>query len=270
MAFREVRPKRALVEVFRRDAEARAWDDQLRIDFNIQSARQGGLGSAKLTLYNLNETSIGHIRSRRAVVRVSAGFADGIGLVFVGTITRSNVDDTGVDTKVMVEATDGYGTYSSVRVNRSWSETTGLEVLRQLAADGGFANPFIGPDIVDVELPDGYTASGLWRTEMNDIVRTLGADFAIDGGVLQVVRRGQAIQRRAIIISEATGMIGIPRETGRNNLTLRTLLNPSIRRKQIVRIDTQGKEIFARVLNFSHEGSTWDSPFFTDLEVRKL
>lgn len=264
--------KRVRVEVFTRDGQPRVFDQRLRIDFSVDRTKTSGEpASARITIYNLSDDSIGVIRARNAVIRLSAGFDEITGLIFTGTITRVAVDETSVDGKTEVEAEDGYARFSSVRVNRSWEATTAREVAQVLARDAGYILELPpATDLPDIEYPDGYTASGLWRTEFNEVIRSLGGEWAADGTLLQVVRRGEALQRRAVLISEATGMVGTPKETGSRNILVRTALNPAVKLKQIIRVDTAGRQIWAKVIKIKHQGTTWDGPFFTDIDARRI
>lgn len=261
------------VEVADPTGASRAWVTRngvgLRIKFDIKTTQTGALGSAKVSIFNLAAESVSAFRAKRAVVRVIAGYGDEAGLIFVGDITRVVSPRTGADHVTTIEASDGYAKYARVRVARAWDSTTGLAVLRGLALDAGYIVR-IPSDVTDVALPGGWVAGGLFRDEFGGICGMMKLDWNIVDGIVQVIKKGTALTRTAIVLSSSTGLVGSPTASGRNVSVITSLLYPSLRVKQLVNLRAQDQRGFFRILSLKHQGdSGFEDQFYSIMEARK-
>ena len=86
-------------------------------------------------------------------------------------------------------------------------------------------------------LQRGRTLYGLTRDELGEVMSGQGCKWWIQDGVVEMVPETSYIPEPPILLTPATGLIGVPEFT-QNGLRLRCLLNPNIKIGRTVLLDS--------------------------------
>jgi hypothetical protein len=254
--------------------------DGLRIEFKIAQSDKPEPNGSEIRVYNLSETTRGQIQDQTLPVTLEAGYGDDISQIFAGDIRKDGVSISrmGPDWVTTLKSLDGGEAYANSRIQESFAAGTKLTpVLKKLAqsAGVGLGNALKKISNGDVsgaltEFTDGVTLSGRSSKEMERMFRSSGYDYSVQDGQLQVTSIGGATDQTAILLSADTGLIGSP-EPGAKGLTkIKSLLQPIIRPRRKVRLETELLSGFYVVRRVMHTGDTHGEPWFSEMECTQL
>lgn len=248
----------------------------LRIAFDvIKTDAPSTPNTATIKFYNVGRATQAALREADSLVQLFAGYGDRVPLIFLGAITRVQVESDGTDIVATVHS--GKSTTGTAPVNQAFS---GQQTLKDMIGVAAAPLQALGIDteaITDrpVQAPRGVRLSGEPGAVLNRLTRANDLDWFIDDGVVKVVPRGQSTQERAYTLSPSTGLIGSPRtvkpafDTGGNRLSVeaRCMLNPELRLRRIIQIaGTRDLEGWYQIRRIQHEGDLWGQTFSTLVE----
>ena len=260
----------------------------LHIKFNVWSATTQSPKHAMSRIYNVADATAVALQQEFTQVFLQAGYDGSYGQIFSGAIKqarkgRENATDTFVD----IVAADSDQAYNWAVVNTTlaagWSLTNyHLALMQSMATYGvtaGYTTQFSS-----VKLPRGKVIYGPARDHMRLLSQSAGAQWTIIDGKLQLVRVNDYIPGQTIVLTSATGMIGMPVQTV-DGIVVKSLLNPNIvpgRQIQLDNASIQGAQIsvdytavnyfpstdadgFYKVYAVHQNGDTRGQDFYTDL-----
>ena len=260
----------------------------LHIKFNVWSATTQSPKHAMIRIYNVADATAVALQQEFTQVFLQAGYDGSYGQIFSGAIKqarkgRENATDTFVD----IVAADSDQAYNWAVVNKTlaagWSLTNyHLALMQSMATYGvtaGYTTQFSS-----VKLPRGKVIYGPARDHMRLLSQSAGAQWTIIDGKLQLVRVNDYIPGQTIVLTSATGMIGMPVQTV-DGIVVKSLLNPNIvpgRQIQLDNASIQGAQIsvdytavnyfpstdadgFYKVYAVHQNGDTRGQDFYTDL-----
>ena len=254
--------------------------DGLRIAFKIAQSDKPEPNSSEITIHNLSEDTRGQIQNRELTVVLEAGYGDDIAQIFYGDIRKDGISTkrSGTDWVTTIKSLDGGEAYANARIQESFAAGTKLvPVLKKLArrTGVGLGNAIKKLSSGDAsgaltEFFDGVTLSGRSSKEMDRILRSAGYDYSVQDGQLQVTSIGDATDQTAVLLSASTGLIGSP-EPGAKGLTkFKSLLQPTIRPRRKVRLETEQLSGFYVVRRVMHTGDTFGEPWYSEIEATQL
>lgn len=265
--------RKVIVEIGEAGGVARRFTN-LRIAGRVDKSPQSGPNTAVLEIYNPSPDSIALAQTSRAVVRVLAGH-DVPRLLFVGTVIRNGarIEQAGPDRILTVEAMDGGRNYQEAHVNESFSSTATMEqVLGALAERLGVQ---LGAVSVgdNVQFPRGLTLTGPARTVLDELAASIGAQWSIQDGALQVLSDAEDTGEAVVLVSSSTGnLIGTPK-VGSEGLEITALLDGRLRPGRRLVLESKNFNGVYRAREVQHVfDAGWDSSFHTTVvakEVRK-
>lgn len=257
----------------------------LRVAFNVHQSVDSKHNTADVLIYNLAENSraqIANINTNKFTVE--AGYRTSTQL-FSGKLTlgRSKRLDTGWETKL--SATDGLeegarivnmtlsGKQSIANVIEAISKTMGVNVVKAVKrAKLGDFDGAIG------QFANGLTLSGPARIELDKLTASIGADWSIQDGELQILLPDET-NDYSVVLTPKTGLIGSPEmemkkvdtrggnsSTKRPVMKCRSLLQGDIRPGTRVQLDSQGVKGDFRVITATHVGDTDGAEWYTEIE----
>lgn len=219
------------------------------IEFKCTRTLGAWPGELDLTIYNLTAEHRNEIRHaprargaivtdprQRTPVRLEAGYQEGMSLLFQGDLRRVVPAKTGPTWSLRLTAGDGYYAIRQARARRSFGpDTTVAEVARACAEFMDVGEGNVGQALAGASLdrlrdvfPRGTVLHGNAARELTRLLRSVGLEWSIQGGVLQVLPRGGALSREGPLLSADTGLIDSP-EIGRFGVVkCRTLLVPDL------------------------------------------
>lgn len=263
----------------------------LRFSFKTRQWDLQTPGRLEARVYNLADDTANRIQKEFTRIVLQAGYEAGeFGTIFDGTIVqvrrgRENPTDTYVD----ITASDGDAGYVFGVVNATMAKGSSFrdraEALRRAM---GIEADHIA-DLPQQSLPRGRVFYGMARDHMRDLAFSTDTEWSVQKGRLQIVERGGYLPGEAVVLTSATGMIGLPEQT-QDGIRVRSLLNPMIRPGGRVRIDnasiqqaglqlsiTQGaasanaflpriaEDGFYRTIVAEHAGDTRGQDWYSDL-----
>lgn len=224
----------------------------LDLSFKVQRSVASRAGTCELTIYGLSETQRSQILAlprRRAfgsavgerrdgtVVELSAGYLEGERpVIFRGNLRRAVQKREHPEWSVELTAGDGEFAIRTARSRRAFSADVALrDVVRAIAEDMDLGAGNVDETTASAELgtvgaifPGGHVAHGSAADTLTTLCRAAGLEWSVQGGVLQLLPRGRALSRTAVVLSPDTGLIGSPEKNGRHKAKASCLLIPGL------------------------------------------
>lgn len=210
--------------------------------FRVSNADQESPNTAVIRVYNLSPDTVRRITGRTPVeftrVILQAGYAGtSVGVLFDGTIKqfrkgRENATDTFLD--ILAAAGDieyNFGVCNSTLAAGSTPNQRVTAIASQMGL--GVVDPSVYTGGI---LPRGKVLWGMGRALMRCQANTRGATWSIQDGKAQLTPLDGYLPGEAVVLSAASGLIGIPEQT-EQGVRARCLLNPKLRIGGLVKID---------------------------------
>lgn len=223
------------------DAAGDALDfSAFKCHFFIKRGDYQNPNSCDLRIYNLSDATANRIHDEFTQVAIKAGYEGNYGLIFSGSIKqvrkgRSNQKENYVD----VTAADGDEAYNFSVMALSLAAGTPpanlVEAFIQSMAAHGIASGYV-PSLSQNGTTRGTVYFGMTRDELRDFAWSQNSAWSIQDGKLTLIPLTSYIPGSVPVISAATGMIGVPEQTS-GGVAIRTLLNPSLKIGQLVKVD---------------------------------
>jgi len=236
------------------------------------------------SIYNLGKTSRSILESKIATrVDIFAGYGTSPKNIAVANILWANTHKDRADYITDVIAGDGHFGLVNGLINKSFSgAVTNEQVVRALLNSLQGTGIIVGTVTVPSgSLNNGIVLSGSPLRILADFCQKIGAKVVFQANTVNILPLTADLGNPAILVSEDTGMIGIPEvrppqaigtittaqaATMQNNLFVRMLMRPEIGLGQLLNIQSKfvnGKFVTARV---THDFDSWSGPFFTECE----
>lgn len=220
---------------------------QFRMVFNILIDFGGSISYADIGIYNLSSDTASKAFKTGSNVSIKAGYPDTIDFIFKGRITNILYERQGPDTITRLIARGG-SQPDTQSVNKTLGENVKLiDIIKELATAMGYPIVINENDFVNVPpYIRGKVLYGDPRQYLDELANTHKFSYLIENDRLIVVADNSFRDGNPFIISESTGMEGIPEitETG-SDVSLR--LTPKV--KIGGRIDIQSE---FKTFNFSN------------------
>lgn len=245
--------------------------------FRIERSLQRAQNTAEIQVMNLSKDSRRFLQSQEKGVRVllKAGYqtqVDDLPQLFYGDlryvisrrngpdwVTEVTSGDSDAQKKGQVSFSLGPGSSFKTAVERIVKEMKG--------GAGNLKDALKGAP--DKKYGDGTTVHGPGDDELARILQQHDLEHSWQDGAVQILPSGGALRATAVVISEATGMIGSPDLGTKGTVKVRTLLSPDIYPGRTVHVQAENLDMFAVANKVVHSGDTAGQDWFTDLELRR-
>lgn len=252
----------------------------LRISFSVTKGDFSSPNHAEISVYNLSDETAAKIRKEYKEIILSAGYNDGLGLIFRGNIRRYwiggqwglDYDKTPTDNIMTFSCLDGDSQLQKSFVCMSMKsgatqEDTLNELEKALKENGIFEGQ-------KTELPKGETLPrgkvlfGNASDLLTDYSRNVSASWSIQDGRLVVLSSRKLLPTEEMVFSAENGLIGMPKRSDRM-IEFSTLLENRLRIGSNVRVKgVQGfYEIAGRVVTIEHKGDTHGPEWVTNVRA---
>lgn len=243
--------------------------ENLRISFQVEKTSESNSNTAKVSIYNLNDNSIGLIEEgnqqavvqagyngRRAVIGASLIEQKLIGIIASGDVKNVMTTKNGVDKITTFELGDAENALQENVINKSFppgvkTQQIVDEVTKVLGVVKGTIK-----GITDEFFSNGLAVSGKAKDTMDEITDKMGAEWSIQDGELQVYPKDGSTNESAILLTPDTGLLGAPtRKVGKDkkaHVVFTSLLNPRMRpgRKVVIQSFTLSGTFTIRKCSF--------------------
>ncbi len=217
--------------------------------FKASRSLMGYAGTLDLEVRNLSDAHRRELLAsprRRTSVEVQAGYENARALIFRGDLRKVVPARDGTDWVLKVTAGDGEHALRNARVSQSFAAGATLDQVVRAIADamgvgaGNAVTALRGATLgaLDATFAEGTILHGLAAAELTRLTSSAGLTWSIQDGVLQVLPRGGALAREALLLSPSTGLIGAPEIVNRRTITVKALLIPGLVPGQQVVLDS--------------------------------
>lgn len=252
----------------------------LQVRFEVKKTLKKNPNDATIRITNLSPRSQAEMRERGIKVLLQAGYPDNLETLFVGDGYVGDTKTEGPDTVTTIQAGDGARAYLHARVAESFrAGTPASVVVRRLAEASGLDLGNVGAQAAQVaarQYANGYVAFGNATRELDKVLRSMGLEWSIQDGKIQVLRPGEGTTVNAVTLSSETGLIGSP-EVGtpekkgqRPRVKFKSALQPSIKAGGHVLLDGLTHKGLVLVKQVTHVGDTHGDDFYTEAEGETL
>ncbi len=198
--------------------------------------------TAEIRVLNLSDTTKNAICRQNQSVILRRGIATTTGRSSRARSSRANRGKiNGTDTYMDLFCGDGDQAYVKAQVIKTLAKgSTRQDVVNECLkafAPYGITKGFMSPKLNDgFTYPQAVPLFGLARDIMRRVAKDIGADWSFESMKLNDVHKTEALPGGDIVINSKTGMVGRATQTF-NGIIVRTLLNPSMYKDRIVKID---------------------------------
>lgn len=225
---------------------------ELRFVFDVRRGDIQTPNSARIRVFNVSRDTAQRVQKEFTRVVLQAGYEGNYGIIFDGQIKqvrRGRASQT--DTYLDITAADGDSAYNFAIVNTTLA--AGSTVADHVAASCTAMNPYgvtqgYAPALPANPLPRGKVMFGMARDFMRWSAKTAQTVWSIQDGKVVMVPETSYMPGEIPVITAATGMVGLPEQT-QNGITVKMLLNPSIKISRLIKLDNASIQQYEFSLN---------------------
>lgn len=260
----------------------------LDITFKVQRGLYTRAGTAEIELFNLSEDHRAQARRwrtraadgavHRTRVRLEAGYAEGTSVIFQGNVRRVDTRREQPDWVTKVTAGDGEESLRSARGARAFGPDSRIEEVIRYAAEamgvglGNLPDALASAELdrVGSILPGGAVVHGRVERQLHHLLRSCGLEWSIQDGVLQVLPRGGALARTAVLLTPDTGLVEAPEVGLHRIVTCKALIQPDLVPGAQVRLESAVVTGYYRVEQVEYSGDTRGGDWTAALTLRQI
>jgi hypothetical protein len=251
----------------------------LDVQFRVEKSLEKQPNKASVTIYNLNEDHRKQLTQikKGPEVTIEAGYKDDCALIFAGQLHDVSVKKENVDWITELRTGDKAQALASSRTHRSYEKGAAVDKLIKDVIDDlgvGMGNTFkalLSGDLMGAKrtFTNGVSLSGPSARELDRLLSSIGKEWSVQDGEMQIIDRGSVLLGAAIQIDPEHGLIGSPIIGNDGMLKITTLLNPLIIPGRLLMVESAdikraGYRVCKATFNGDFAGQTW----YTEIEAK--
>lgn len=233
----------------------------LRTVFEVNKTSDATSHKAKIQLYNLNSKSRLDVQQKGLQIRLDAGYQGLTDTIFNGDVLRALHHRQGSDIVTTFETGDFEKEITLAHFEKSYpAGTKYVDIISDMAAAlGAPIGTVIG--IPAVTFNSGVTFSCTVRDGLERLLDKTGLEWHVTNGQLNILPITAHLGDEAIVLSQSTGLIGVPtlKDSG---YEFNALLNPKIIPGCLLQVESETINGYfkARTALFKGDthGNNWD------------
>jgi len=213
---------------------------QFKCVFEIVHDFGGSTSYADIAIYNLKASTANKANLKGKSVSFRAGYEDSIDNIFVGTVKNVLYERQGPSTITRLICIGGKLVNDQTQINETPGKDVKVtELIRKCVKSIGYPIVMDDTQFDDVDpYVYGYQLSGDPKKYLEKLSKAHNFNYVLENNRMVVLRDGHARQGETHIVSQFTGMEGIPEITEVGvDVTMR--LNPKIRIGSKFRIESK-------------------------------
>lgn len=256
---------------------------QFKMTFEVVHDFGGSISYCDLAIYNLSADTANNAFKKGSAIRFKAGYSDTIDAIFVGTIKNVLRERRGPNTITRLICRGGRLTDESKTINETLGAGAKVtDIIRACVKALDYPIVIDDSQFSDIDpYPRGYVLNGDPRVYLDTLSTAHNFSYMIENNRAIVIRNDSFRQGEVHIVSQFTGMEGIPEitEVGADVIIR---LNPKIRIGGRYRIESTlstfnfsnlyfqnipesaGKGEY-RIFRISHSGDSWGDAWSTKI-----
>jgi hypothetical protein len=256
----------------------------LRFAFNITKTSEANPNTGIVSVYNVSAENRTLFEEPKSQIIVKAGYS-GFGvnpvepqsvlgkdlaeIIYIGDIRLNGIKTQrqGPDVVTQLECSTGIVPLEGAKLNKSYAQgTTALQVITELASSMGLnispfqtagAHVFLG----------GLALSGSSRDLLTGILKKLGVQWSIQDDELHIVDKTLPTAEPLVLLTEFTGLIGIPTKMTNGGYIFKSLLNPKIRPGRSLSVVSEAITGIFKPRKVTHQGDLNGGAWETTVEA---
>lgn len=236
----------------------------LHINFSIERTDLETQNTGRVTVWNLNKEHLATLDEKDCVLSLKAGYGSRMPLIFAGIVTNCVTTHDGADRKTEIEVVDNLVEIRDTYVTISYVGTVNWKtIFDDVANQMGVAVTYsYNAEFADIA--NGFSFVGLARDIMTKGCACCGLAWSLQNGVMQVKKPGDVMSREVFVLSEDSGLLGIPaRVTEANSETsdktsigweVEFFLNGAIHIDDYVKLESETVTGYFRVAKLTQAG----------------
>ena len=182
----------------------------LHINFSIERTDLETQNTGRVTVWNLNQEHLATLDEKDCVLSLKAGYGSRMPLIFAGIVTNCVTTHDGADRKTEIEVVDNLVEIRDTYVTISYVRTVNWKtIFDDVANQMGVAVTYsYNAEFADIA--NGFSFVGLARDIMTKGCACCGLVWSLQNGVMQVKKPGDVMSREVFVLSEDSGLLGIP------------------------------------------------------------
>ena len=217
----------------------------LHINFSIERTDLETQNTGRVTVWNLNKEHLATLDEKDCVLSLKAGYGSRMPLIFAGIVTNCVTTNDGADRKTEIEVVDNLVEIRDTYVTISYVGTVNWKTIFD-------------------DVANRFSFVGLARDIMTKGCACCGLVWSLQNGVMQVKKPGDVMSREVFVLSEDSGLLGIPaRVTEANSETsdktsigweVEFFLNGAIHIDDYVKLESKTVTGYFRVAKLTQAG----------------
>ncbi len=251
----------------------------LGVSFDVERSLSRHPNTANIKVYNLGETNRGRVHEQKhypVQLSVGHGVAGNLTMIFSGDLRKAQTAKEGNDFVTTVEAGDHERAVRRNRVNETFGPRASVRDAAQalVRAAGGQAADV--PDTLTTlitgaqQFVGGAVFSGQAATELDRFAQSTGHELSFQDGRPQLVPRGQASSRAAVLLNYDTGLISAPTRDTKGRVLARALIVPDLLPGRAVEFSGVAVSGQFRIESVKYSGATFSNDWYADLVCKEL
>jgi hypothetical protein len=242
-----------------------------RIAFEIKKDDGSDPNKARVSLYNLSADSRAYLEKSGQSMRLEAGYRGDIGIIFWGDVSEKGVkhERKGGDIVTTLLCGDGLFELQNAHLEFSWDAgVTCRQIVDKALATIGLHQSAVSGDM-SRQYVNGKAFSGTVKKLLDEVTAYCGLTWNTQNNAVQIYPKGGPAGSEAVLLSAATGLVGIPSKTEKG-IMVRSLLNHRLAPGGQFKLETKdGAKTGAgtySVTSVKHVGDTNEGDYYTEAE----
>lgn len=256
---------------------------ELAVSFTVTKTLEPEPNTCDLVVYNLNKEHRNQlsklVSSGGPAVEIEAGYLEGYGRIYLGQLREVTSYRDGSTWVTELHSGDAERDLGHARINRSYGKGTPLDkivkdMIRQLRSSSGNSSSAVATGTLAEAgryIVNGITLSGSVRKNLNRILKSMGKEWSIQDGEVQIVDRGTCLPGPSILIDSSHGLVGSPTVGSEGLVKVRTLMNHELTPGRGIQLEsTHLEKAFYRIERAEYLGDSAAQNWYVDLEASSI
>lgn len=238
----------------------------LRVRFDIDKLSLGTSNKAKIEIYNLSTQSRQNFKKGYGV-QLMAGYNGLFDTIFTGNILNPKSTREGPDIITCIECGDGEASIIFSTLDKSYPAGVTLVQILTDVAKAMSVGAGVALGIPNVVFNKGFVATGTCADTLNKLLKGQNLEWHIQNGNLNVIPITSFNGQPAVVLSSATGMIGVPSDNA-DYVQFTSLLNAKIFPGALVQLISENTALngYYKVRRSHFEGDSHDNKWQVSCE----
>lgn len=247
----------------------------LDVQFSLTRNLKSEANTGSISVWNLsgdNRKRLQELASSGVPVQLWAGYEDpGASMIFSGVLYHVDTRRDGPDLVTTIETGDQNRAGRKVVSFSLVKGSTPEQAIRKLAKALGVSTGNLDDIVAGKVFPSGKKLGstgffGAAADEMTRLCRSVGLEWSIQDGALQLLPFDRPLTGQAVVLSSATGLVQAPTLDNEGKLTAQSLIIPGIAPGRVIKLDAEFVKGNFRIESVTYVGETAGSAWYCNIE----